>query len=56
MKFREILTIYWKPDNKQTCLSITYIHSKRSSLKIFIEVFGENGIVLSSTELKRNVS
>lgn len=55
-EIEEIITLHWKPENKQTCLSITYLHSTSSFLQIIIDVFDENRILLSSTELKKSVS
>lgn len=50
------LTVYWKPNKNQSCLSITYFHNLNSDMEIILSVSNENDTIIASPILEKNVS
>lgn len=50
------LTVYWKPNKNQSCLSITYFHNLNSDMEIILSVSNENDTIIASPILEKNDS
>lgn len=50
------LTVHWKPIKKQSCISITYFHNLDSDMEIIMNIFNENGTIITSPILEKLVS
>lgn len=50
------LTVYWKTNKNQSCLSITYFHNLNSDMEIILSVSNKNDTIIASPILKKNVS